>query len=214
MYALTGGDDWVIDKWSAPISKLFNKQWLSHYPRAKYVVYDNGSKFKLHFAELCDNLRLKHKSTSVKNPQANAILERLHADIGDMLRTSEMDMSETVCQEMIDDFLTNAAWVVHSTYHTVLKATPGAAIFGQDMMFNLPTLINWKDLSICKKKLVDASNLRENTHRVDYDYQVDDHIYIKKDGIFCKLDSPKLGPFRITDIYTNVTVRIQRSSVN
>ena len=33
----------VIDKTSTQISKLFNKQWLSRYPRAKYVIYDNRS---------------------------------------------------------------------------------------------------------------------------------------------------------------------------
>ena len=28
----------IIDKSSAQISRLFNKQWLSHYPRAKYIM--------------------------------------------------------------------------------------------------------------------------------------------------------------------------------
>ncbi len=49
------------------------------------------------------------KPTSVKSPQENAILERLHAVIGDMLHTSQIDVSETITQEMIDDFLSNAA---------------------------------------------------------------------------------------------------------
>ena len=33
----------IIDKSSAAVSNLFNKQWLPHYPRAKYITYDNGS---------------------------------------------------------------------------------------------------------------------------------------------------------------------------
>jgi len=28
---------------SASVAKLFNKQWLSLYPRAEYIIYDNGS---------------------------------------------------------------------------------------------------------------------------------------------------------------------------
>ena len=63
----------VIDKSSAEISRLFNKQWLSRYPRSKYVIYDNGSEFKLHFQELCASYGLEQKPTSVRNPQANAI---------------------------------------------------------------------------------------------------------------------------------------------
>ena len=37
---------------------------------------------------------------------------------------------------------------------------------------------------------------------------------IIKDGIFRKLDCPKEGPFEITDVYANGTVRIQRGAVN
>ncbi len=50
-----------------------------------------------------------------------------------MLRTSELDMAATVKPSDIDVFLSDAAWAVRSTYHTVLKSSPGAAIFGQDM---------------------------------------------------------------------------------
>jgi len=32
------------------------------------------------------------------------------------------------------------AWAIRSTCHTVLKASPGAAIFGQDMLFGIPFL--------------------------------------------------------------------------
>ena len=62
-----------------------------------------------------------------------AILEQLHQVITTMLRTSELDMANTVVTSEIDAFLTDAAWAICSTYHTVLKASPGAAIFGQDM---------------------------------------------------------------------------------
>jgi hypothetical protein len=47
-----------------------------------------------------------------------------------MLPTSELDMAESVKASVIDVFLSDAAWAVCSTYHTVLKASPGAVIFG------------------------------------------------------------------------------------
>ena len=133
----------IIDKSSAAVSKLFNKQWLSRYPRAKYITYDNGSEFKLHFESLCDSYRLKRKPTTIKNPQANAILECIHGVFTDMLRMSNLDMQDTVNAEMIDDFLVNAAWAIRSTYHTVLKSSPGAAIFGRDMLFDIPYIADW-----------------------------------------------------------------------
>ena len=102
----------VIDKTSAQISKLFNKQWLSRYPHAKYVIYDNGSEFKPHFQSLCESYGIKQKPTTVKNPQLNAILERIHAVIGDMLRTINMDMANTTSPEQVNEFVTNSAWAI------------------------------------------------------------------------------------------------------
>ena len=61
-----------------------------------------------------------------------------------MLCTADIDMADTVRESDIADFLTNAAWAVHSTYHTVLKASPGAAIFGRDMLSDMPFIADWK----------------------------------------------------------------------
>jgi hypothetical protein len=45
-----------------------------------------------------------------------------------------------------DVFLSDAAWAIWSTYHTVLKASPGAAIFGGDMLFDIPFIADWKKI--------------------------------------------------------------------
>ena len=74
----------------------------------------------------------------VKNPQVIAILECLHQVLGQMLRTSKLDTAETITPDDVDVFLNNATWAVCSTYHTVLKASPGAAIFGRTMLFDIP----------------------------------------------------------------------------
>eukprot|EP00804_Cyclotella_cryptica_P023907 CCRYP_010041-RA/>CCRYP_010041-RA protein AED:0.42 eAED:0.42 QI:0/-1/0/1/-1/1/1/0/279 len=77
-----------FDKTSATVGNIINRTWFCHYPRSQYIIYDNGSEFKLHFETLCDSYGLKHKPTSVRNPQANRILERVHQTIMTMLRTA------------------------------------------------------------------------------------------------------------------------------
>jgi hypothetical protein len=47
-----------------------------------------------------------------------------------MICTAEFDMANSVTPDDINVFLDNTAWAIRSTYHTVLKASPGAAIFG------------------------------------------------------------------------------------
>jgi hypothetical protein len=71
------------------------------------------------------------------------LLERIHAVLGNMLRTSELNMAELVKASDIDVFLSDATWGVCSTYHTVLKASPGAAIFGRDMLLDIPFIADW-----------------------------------------------------------------------
>jgi hypothetical protein len=66
----------------------------------------------------------------VKNPQVNAILERVHQVLRQMLPTAEIDMAKSVTPDDIDVFFDNVAWAICSTYHTVLEASPGAAVFG------------------------------------------------------------------------------------
>jgi len=59
------------------------------------------------------------------------------------MRTAELDIADSVYPADIDTFIDNAVWAIHSTYHTVLKASPGAAIFGRDMLFDIPLIANW-----------------------------------------------------------------------
>jgi hypothetical protein len=92
-------------------------------------MYDNRSEFKLHFEYLCKSYGTQRQPTMSKNPQANAILECVHQVLGQMLRTAEIDMAKSVTPDDVNVFLDNAAWAICSTYHTVLKATPGATIF-------------------------------------------------------------------------------------
>jgi hypothetical protein len=48
----------------------------------------------------------------------------------------------------VDVFLNNAAWAICSTYHMVFKASPGPAIFGHDMLIDLPFVADWNKLEI------------------------------------------------------------------
>ncbi len=68
-------------------------------------------------------------------------MECIHQVLGQMLRTAEIDMADAVIPNDVDVFLDNTAWVICSTYHMVLKASPGAAIFGCDMLFDIPIVL-------------------------------------------------------------------------
>ena len=86
---------------------LVNKCWFSRYPHFQNIIYDNGSKFKLNFEALCDSYSVKRKPTSIKNPQANAILEQILQVLMAMVCTSEINMADSVAPSDIDAVITN-----------------------------------------------------------------------------------------------------------
>ena len=103
---------------------------------------------------------------------------------------------------------------IRASHHSTLDATPAQLVFGRDMLFNIQSFINWKEITRRKQQSVDQANRRENSRRVDHDYSVGDQVYITRTDIHRKLDGPKTGPYPITDVYTNGTVRIQRGAIN
>jgi hypothetical protein len=97
-----------------------------------------------------------------------------HQVLGQMLCTSELDMADSVSPDDVDIFLDNAAWAICSTYHTVLKASPGTAIFGRDLLFNIPFVADWYKIGEHRQSQTDCNNERKNKWRIDYDYKIGD----------------------------------------
>jgi hypothetical protein len=108
----------IFDKSSDQISRLVNKIWLCRYPICRYLLYNNGSEFKLHFETLYDLYGIKRKPTMIRNPQVNVICEHVHQVLGNMMRTSQLDMADSVHPADIDTFIDNAAWAICSRHTT------------------------------------------------------------------------------------------------
>ena len=122
-------------------------------------------------------------------------------------------MADSVAPSDIDAFLTNAAWAIRSTYHTVLKGSPGAAIFGRDILFNIPYIADWNKIGDHRQRQTDHNTERENKSRRDYDYKVGDKVLIRKDGILRKSESRyDSDPWTITSVHTNGTIRVEHGS--
>jgi hypothetical protein len=130
-----------------------------------------------------------------------------------MLCTSELDMAKTLTPDDVDVFLDNATWVICSTYHTVFKASVGAAMFGRNMLFDILFIANWNKIGDYRQRQTNLSTARKNSKQVDYDYEVDDKVLVTQEGILRKAESPySKEPWTITTVHTNGTIRIQRGT--
>ena len=66
---------------------------------------------------------IKRKPITVRNPQANAIVERIHQVIGNIIRTFELQTNYLDEDEPWQGILSATAFAVCLTYHTTLQKT-------------------------------------------------------------------------------------------
>ena len=202
------------DKYAITIANLFEQQWLSRYPRPSLVTYDRGSEFiGSDFRNTCKNeYGIKCKPITTQNPQANAIIERVHQVIANMIRTFEIENLYLDKRDPWSGILAATAYAVRSTYHTTLQATPGQLVFGRDMIFNTKHVANWKLIKERKQKMIDYNNARENKKRIAHTYHVNDKVLLKNHRA-SKYESSYLGPYAITKVNDNGTVQLQMEHV-
>ena len=77
---------------------------------------------------------IKAKPITVRNPQANAIVERIHqVVIGIIIRTFELEDNYLDEDNPWKGILSATAFSVRSTFHTTLRQTPGQLVFGRHL---------------------------------------------------------------------------------
>jgi hypothetical protein len=103
--------------------------------------------------------------------------------------------------------LSATAFAVRSTFHTTLKNTPGQLVFGRDMILNVKHEANWEFIRQRKQTIIDKNNKAENAKRIPHQYAVGDQVLLRR-GNEQKYEAPFLGPYTLTRINENGTVRM------
>ena len=153
----------ITNKTSARISQIFNNTWLSRYLRPRKVIFDNGNKLKKDFLPLLKDFSIRPTPTTIKNPQANSILERVHQVLGNMLTTKNLQKYDFDDMDPWSELLGPVASAIYSTHHTTLQITHGQLVFGRDMLLNLKLAVDLEAIRLRKQKDVDKKNDRENS---------------------------------------------------
>jgi hypothetical protein len=89
---------------------------------------------------------------TVKNPQANAVCERMHQTIKDSLRTichSNPPQNVVTAVELVDTVLASASYASRTAVHRTLGVLPGALVFGRDMLLPIPVLTDYNLIRQC-----------------------------------------------------------------
>ena len=97
------------------------------------------------FAKMCHNdYGLKMKPITSRNPQSNAIIERIHQTIGNIIRIFYVSNIDN--KDPWSGILAATMFAVRATYQKTLQASPMQLVFGRDAILNIKHVADWEHI--------------------------------------------------------------------
>jgi transposase InsO family protein len=205
----------IRNKTTREIITQFENAWLARYPRPRYVIYDQGSEFKSYeFQQFLARLGIDSRRSTVKNPQSNAIVERMHQTMGNILRTLlhiNPPENEDDLNQVVDSALQTVAYTIRATVHSSMGIAPGAIAFNRDFILDIPLVADLFAIQERRQLLVDKRLMDANRKRIVHDYEVGEQVLKIRHPteISTKLSARAKGPYIIERVHTNGTVTIR-----
>ena len=130
------------------------------------MLHDNGNEFLgLEFSQMLKKNNIQSIPTTVKNPQANPILERMHQTISTMIVISLKENPPTKFEEvssLVERTCKAVQFAIRATTHSTLKFSPGELAFGCNILHPCSTQIDWNELLNTKQETIYWANIKEN----------------------------------------------------
>ncbi len=102
-------------------------------PQTAKVIHDNGNEFMgCEFQELLDSYGIEAKPTMVRNPTANAIVERIHSTLGEQLRATVFGAD---WRDNVNTLIQACANALCATLPAQGTYLPAQLAFGHDLIF-------------------------------------------------------------------------------
>ena len=199
----------ITTKRADVVANVLEKTWLTRYPRPSVITLDRGKEFMAEVTKMIKNdYGIKKRPITVRNPQANSIVERVHQTISNILRTFEIHDTTVDDEDPWSGILAATMFAIRSTVHTTTQSTPMQLVFGRDAFLNIAHDANWRYIKERKQRLIKINNIRENRKRVPYEYQIGDKVIVKGDHSAKYANVAYKGPYTVTAVNNNGTVRV------
>lgn len=219
----------IIDHTADTVARTLVEHVILRFGLPEVILSDLGVEFEnLLFPRVMKLLGIKHYKTSGYHPQTNGMLERSHATLKAILRSRTNNFVANW-----PEFVPYATFVINSSINRSTNYQPHLLVFGYKL--ELPSnlkrrpepLYNYDDfLTELKFKLQSAHYLaREEIlknkmiNKEAYDkkaktktYEVGDKILLTNENRETKLHNPFTGPYKITEIISDVNVKIDKNN--
>jgi hypothetical protein len=143
--------------------------WLTCYLWPQRCIHDPGEEFTgPEFQTLLQKCNIRDVCTAAKNPQSNAMCERMHQTVGNVLRTllhGEPPPDMASAKEYINEALSIAMHAMRAAIHSALGSSPRSLTFNRDMFLNIPLIADWHTVTQRQENLINENLIRENQKR-------------------------------------------------
>ena len=205
----------IAAKDSMTVANELELRWFTRYPWPTEVVMDRGTEFMGEVKRMIhDDYGIIRKPITTRNPQANAMVERAHGTIHNMIRSQQIRDKRDLESESWEGILAALRFAMNSTVHTTNRATPSQLVFGRDAMLNVSFKANWQYIKDRKQKLIRQNNKRENKTRIPHVYNVGDKVLVMQDPNRKHGTDRYKGPYTIDTVNDNGTVKLNQGTKN
>ena len=95
-------------------------------------------------AMLRNDYGIVRKQITTRNPQVNAMVERAHQTLHNMIRTKQIkDKDDLPIKDAWSGILSAVGFGMRATVHTTSQATPTQLVFSRDHIHNVRFEANW-----------------------------------------------------------------------
>ena len=106
---------------------------------------DHGTEFRAEVEHLIhDKYGLRRKVITTRNPQANAMVERAHQTIHNLISTQNIQTRDDLVGGDWKGILSAVGFAMRATVHTTTRATPMQLVFHRDAIHNIRFQADWK----------------------------------------------------------------------
>ena len=155
------------------------------------------------------DFELKAKPTTAKNPTANAICERMHNTVGDILRTVKAEIAdEDEAEQAVHNEVYTCMHALRCVVNHTMQTSPGALVFHRDMLMDVPLIAYLGAIRGRRKQLINDNLIRLNKKRADHKYSVNDRVLLRVSDP-AKIEDRFTEPYRIARVFVNRTIDIK-----
>ncbi len=176
-------------------------------------MLDRGREFKAEFYNLLkDEYGITRKPITMRNPQVNAMVERVHQTLDNMVRVNHIQDKRDLPNGSWTSILSAIGFAMRATVHTTNQAMPMQLVFGRDAILNVNFKADWQYIKARKQKLICQNDQRENKKRRQHTCHVNDRVYVlqnptRKHGTDCYR-----GPWTVVQVNDNGAVKLRQDT--